>query len=430
MANTLEIRKEHNELHVSYRWWTPKAIFLTVFAVIWNAIILFFLTVGAGFFIGIHLLVGLFLAWFVLTRFLNKTELVVNQKELTVKHGPVPWPFVKDRQIEARSLVQLYVEKSSVKVNNRNTFNLTARLDSGAKVTLLGMEEDRQKLLDLEHAIEAYLQIENEEMLNLHSETPYDRLDLAELQEKIKQFEPIKEWLPAGMQRKIEETQQKVLQRVAAREGHQSPGRHGDELPSTVPPSIVKTKERPNLELPKSPSRPGWGEAKPIPPPTNAFNFPLYRAEPGTTFSWAGQAHKIVATRQIDFTSGHTQTGRRLEVRAEHGGATRYLYAQDEGDRWMYYEERQLDELELNKLGFGLSVTNYPMQLRNGEDRYYPRDEQIGTRYTDSRTEAVRQFIYFTTASGTQFRGIEPANRGWEVYVMEVVDAGTFEENV
>jgi hypothetical protein len=44
-----------------------------------------------------------------------------------------------------------------------------------------------------------------------------------------------------------------------------------------------------------------------------------------------------------------------------------------------------------------------------------------------STGQRVEQFIYFTTASSTQFRALKAEGRGWELYIMEVVDGGSFD---
>ena len=166
--------------------------------------------------------------------------------------------------------------------------------------------------------------------------------------------------------------------------------------------------------------------AKALDVPTNPTSFPLYAAKPTTKFQFNGEAYEVLRTAQIDFSDADTPTGRSIEVVPTTGGPARYLYAQDERSRWVYYEERRLDEREVASLGFKDAQRDHPFRLENGTDRYYPREEQTGTRYTGSHAERARQYIYATIGAGTQFRALQPAGGPWEVYVQEVLDRGVF----
>lgn len=416
MAKDLTITTEHNTLNISYRWWNKTYYFLAFFAVVWNAIILVALATGAGWFITIHALVGILLVWFLITRIKNKTTISVDRSALSIKHGPISWPFTKDKEIPAQSLVQLFVDNSNVRVNNQPTYNLVAKLDSGAAVKLLRTETDKDKLLHLESAIEAHLGIVDDKSFGI-GDGDVSVMQLKDLEETLEKLEPIFSYLPKGLKNKVEEFRQEAKRRAA-----------GSPEPELSKPARNlgngwKADKEVTIEVPQY-----NGGQRPLPPPTHNFSFPLYFQPPGSLFLWNDEAFKVVRTAQIDFEDDNITTGIQMEVAPLAGGSARYLYCQYERERWSYFEERRLDELELNKLGFGMSVTDYPMRLDNGGDRYYPRDEQKGTRYSGGNEEEVRQFIYFTTASSTQFRGLEPIGRSWEVFVIEVVDSSSFEK--
>ncbi|MFT6001161.1 MAG: hypothetical protein ACI81P_003630 [Neolewinella sp.] len=95
--------------------------------------ILFSLVSGAGRFNVFHLLAGIFITWYAITRFLNRTKITVDRDKMQIDHGPIPWPFAKENRIPARSLVQLYVIKGTVKVNDQPTYSLKAKLDTGER---------------------------------------------------------------------------------------------------------------------------------------------------------------------------------------------------------------------------------------------------------------------------------------------------------
>lgn len=403
MASKLNIERGSGELIISYPWKTPAMWFMLFFCVIWDLAIVFFLISGAGIFIALHLLAGIFITWWTVTRFVNKSVITVDRQELRITHGPLPWPFSKDQNIPARALEQLYVDKSSVKVNDQPTFNLVAKLDTGATVKLFRSEQDRKLLLDLEHTIESYLDIENDESFNL-SEAGYSGLDLEQMREQLEKMEPIKKWLPKSIVNKMEEAAAKMEQE--ARRG---------------PVGGRKRSDDPDVSL-----RPGALRPRALPEPTHNFVFPLYRMEEGETLVYHDKEYRLSRSAQLDFEDEHVAIGRQLEIHPVGEGESVYLYAQMERERWAYFEERRLDDGEVSILGF--DEDHHPTRFENGDDRYYPRDEQRGLRFIGGRGTSVSQFIYFTTASATQFRALKPEGRGWEVYVMEVVDGGYFSE--
>ena len=380
--------------------------FLVVFCLIWDVITLSAFFSGAGLFIIFHALAGLFITWWTLTRFTNSTTITIDRQQLAMKHGPVPWPFSKGKNIPARALVQLYVGKSSVKQNDKATYKLVAKLDTGVEVKLLDVEPDQQLLLDLERTIETYLDIENDISLDLSSKNNFEGLDLNEVQEQMKRMEPIKKWLPKGIRDKMEEAEAKMEEEVQRRQSGSSNTPREDDWDVSV-----KT---------------GARSPRPLPGPEHDFVFPFYRLQQGESVAYNDAPYRMGRSAQIDWEDDDINLGRQLEILDDTNGTPLHFYAQIERNRWNYFEERRLDDAEVESLGF-VGAT-HPLRFENGSDRYYPRDAQNGTRFIGGSVQTVEQFIYFTTASSTQFRALKPEGRGWEVYVMEVVDSGAFGE--
>ncbi|WP_273445101.1 hypothetical protein [Neolewinella agarilytica] len=424
MANKLDISRDSGRLTISYSWRTSAMWFLLFFSVIWNLFIIGALVSGAGFFISIHLLVGIFIAWFTLSRFLNKTTIAVDRNKLLLEHGPIPWPFAKQQNIPARALVQLYVGKSSVKVNDQPTYNLMAKLDTGVEVKLIKAEQDRQLLQELETTIEAYLDIENDTSFDL-SEGGFDKLDLEQMKASLEKMDKLKKWMPAAMVSKMELMEEKMLAEVGRRTNEE-----GSSAPttSTAPASAPRSRSSAGSAQPRDNDffRSSPTGARPLPEPEHDFVFPMYRAAEGSKVRFLNESYTVGRSAQIDFQDDSIDFGRQFELRPNDGSKARYFYTQHERGRWSYFQERRLDDDEVAALDFTGNL--HPSRFENGSDRYYPRDEQTGTRFMGQHGEAIRQFIYFTTASSTQFRALQPAGRGWEVYVMEVVDGGDFDE--
>lgn len=379
--------------------------FLLFFCLIWDSITLVFMFTGAGFFIIFHALAGLFITWWTLTRFTNKTTVVIDRQKMKLTHGPVPWPFAKDNHIPARALVQLYVGKSSVKQNDKATYKLMAKLDTGAEVKLIDAEPDKQLLLDLERTIETYLDITNDTSLDLSNKGSFEGLDLNEMREQMKRMEPIKKWLPKGILNKMEEAEAK-MEAESQRRQSGSP--------------LAPREEDWDVSVTTSARTP-----RPLPEPEHDFVFPFYRLQQGQSVAYSGVPYQMGRSAQIDWEDDHINQGRQLEIISAEDGEALHFYAQIERNRWSYFEERRLDDAEVEVLGF--VGETHPLRFENGDERYYPRDQQTGYRFMGGRAQEVEQFFYSTTSSGTQFRALRPMGRGWEVYVMEVVDGSGFE---
>ena len=417
MANKLKIERESGSLSISYSWKTPAMWFLAFFSIIWDLFLVGFIVSGAGFFITFHLLVGIFITWYTLARFLNTTKITVDREKMLVNHGPIPWPFSKDNRIPARSLVQLFVIKGTVKVNDKPTYNLKAKLDTGVEVALIKTELDKQLLMDLERTIETYLDIKNDTSFDLSEKGGFENLDLEEMKAQLEQVKKLKKWLPGSIVKQMELAEEKILQKANGGTG----SANGPSRSSGSAAGGSGSSRRDDGFFGRADS----SGPRPLPEPDHDFVYPLYRAAEGSTFTYLENTYRIGRSAQIDWEDDHITTGRQLEAVPGGKGDQTYFYAQNERERWAYFEERRLDAAEVEVLGFTKDV--HPLRFDNGDDRYYPRDEQRGKRFMGSGGEPVQQFIYFTTGSTTQFRALQPEGRGWEVYVIEVVDGSSFD---
>lgn len=75
------------------KWRSRSVRFLVFFCLVWNGMMAFML-VGSGFdpMLSLHVAAGLAVAYLVAAMILNKTSIVLDDSNLTVKHSPVPWP--------------------------------------------------------------------------------------------------------------------------------------------------------------------------------------------------------------------------------------------------------------------------------------------------------------------------------------------------
>jgi len=100
------------------------------------------------------------MAYWMLLRTFNRTDVEVRRGLLTIAHRPLPWRG--NKSLPGDSLAQLYVEKVvSAFVDSSDehivTYNLMALDHEGHKVTLLTGVEDAQEALYLEQLLERWL---------------------------------------------------------------------------------------------------------------------------------------------------------------------------------------------------------------------------------------------------------------------------------
>lgn len=404
MVKKMTVTRESGALEISYNWRMRGLWFLVVFGIIWNLSILGAIVSGAGFFISFHALAGVAITYLILTRFLNRTTISVTRSQLAVTHGPLPWPFAKNLDVTTGSLRQLSVRKSSVEVNGQPTYHLVGKLDTGAEVKIIRSGTDRDFLRKIERLVENHLNITDDPQAT----TAEDKLDLETFREQMETLEPLKNWLPKSVRNRVEEAQAKFEQ-------------------AHVPPADDRTAS--SSGTPPATDAPRWTATgttpRPLPDSPHDFDYAIYRVNTGAAVTLRDVPHRVGRTAQLDF-SEEADFGRQLELIPTGGGAPVYVYGQTERARWAYYEERRLDDEEVRLLGF--TGNSHPRRFENGEDRYYPRDRQTGTRYfAGGNGQAFEQYIYFSTGSVTQFRSLHPAGSPWEVYVMEPVDGSAFD---
>ena len=155
-------------LHLRARWLNASVLFMLIFAVGWIGT----LSIGAiqsvrdGDLMGLatlavlpHSWIGVGLAYYVLASLLNTTEIRLQNDRLLVRHGPMPWWGQRD--LDVTQVDQLYVQKSSVKVNKQPRWNLIYLDKDGIAHTLLRLLTSPEEGRWLEYVIETALAIEN-----------------------------------------------------------------------------------------------------------------------------------------------------------------------------------------------------------------------------------------------------------------------------
>jgi len=159
---------QRRDVAIVRRWFQPaKHLFLLVFAIVWNACMLFWYSAAiagdgpwlAFVFPILHVAVGVGMGYGALTGLLNRTTIQIAGGVLRIRHGPLPWPGKRD--MPADELDQLYVTQNPHhgKQGTTYTYDLKAALKSGQGVTLIREIPEGDQALYIEQAIESALGI-------------------------------------------------------------------------------------------------------------------------------------------------------------------------------------------------------------------------------------------------------------------------------
>jgi len=170
----VEVLKLRSELDIRLKWLdtTSKSgrWFLTLFAGLWNLILLPFVIMvvvtgewGILLFLSAHLLVGLGLIWHLATIYMNRTSISVTKRRIRVRTIPFRHFLWKNKEMDIDRITQLYVSRYVQSTSNGEpnyAFALYAIMDTGEKISLIrGMNRETQVYLERE--IENYLGIKN-----------------------------------------------------------------------------------------------------------------------------------------------------------------------------------------------------------------------------------------------------------------------------
>ncbi|KAB0301858.1 hypothetical protein F2Z80_22785 [Vibrio fortis] len=172
----MTISSSFDGMKIERRWFSNQTLFMTVFVVVWDSFLFYWYSnalSSGGFtkenavtlaFPLIHLAIGVFLTYYVIACYLNKTTVSVSHSFVESKISPVPFGFKK--LIPSSSIEQVYckdvVKKS--KDGSSVTFEVRVILKDRKNIRLVSGLELSEQALFLEHEIESYLGIKDVEV--------------------------------------------------------------------------------------------------------------------------------------------------------------------------------------------------------------------------------------------------------------------------
>ncbi|MDQ7024016.1 MAG: hypothetical protein Q9P44_00480 [Anaerolineae bacterium] len=116
--NKFHIKQHPDAVEITYRWWGKQhrnflpflvgwTIFLHIFVVIAIVSQTFFMLM----FLAIHIIVGISIGYYVLSGFLNRTQILIRKKGLEITHRPLPKWNDPDKMIDRRAIEQVYCKQ-------------------------------------------------------------------------------------------------------------------------------------------------------------------------------------------------------------------------------------------------------------------------------------------------------------------------------
>lgn len=170
----LRINEQAEGIEIHQPWMNPHVWMVTVFAVIWNGIMCFAVTMVLSngtvtplLCMSLHILAGVGVGYYVLLTFINSTMVKVDEENLIIRHGPLP-SHKKSIQLDRRVIQQLYVKERTISSNNTSrqvydVYTLTkSKHDYDSDEKLLDGLDSPTDALFIEQQIEHYLGIDDE----------------------------------------------------------------------------------------------------------------------------------------------------------------------------------------------------------------------------------------------------------------------------
>lgn len=157
------------DLRLHWRWFSPKAVFILFFAIVWDGFLVFWYFMAftqngpliMKLFPIIHVAVGFFVTYFAIASFLNTTEMRIGGGVLSIRHGPLPWPGPRD--VQTSEIDQLFCKEHVSHSRNGTTvtFQLFAITKGGGRIKLISGADEAAHVRYIEHRLESELDIVN-----------------------------------------------------------------------------------------------------------------------------------------------------------------------------------------------------------------------------------------------------------------------------
>ncbi len=161
-------QQEGPDFFLTRRWFSPlTAFFLLFFTAFWDLFLVFWYAVAltkgaptaAKLFPLLHVAVGVGMTYLTICTFVNSTVIKVGTQDLSVHHGPLPWPG--NIALEKRMIQQLFCEEvvTRGKHGPRYSYTVWALMRDNERKKLVSGLESTDQALFIEQRLERQLSL-------------------------------------------------------------------------------------------------------------------------------------------------------------------------------------------------------------------------------------------------------------------------------
>jgi hypothetical protein len=168
MPDKIAIRQMGADLVITRKWFGLKTLMMTAFVIFWDGFLVFWYSKATQsgdlmvkLFPLLHVGVGVWLTYYTLAGYVNKTYIRINYEKLSVRHSPLP--YWGHKTILSRDIRQLY-SKEKISRSSKNqtvTYEVHAMTQEGRSIKLVPYLETSEQALFVEQEIEKFLGIKD-----------------------------------------------------------------------------------------------------------------------------------------------------------------------------------------------------------------------------------------------------------------------------
>ncbi len=169
VPQNLNLTEDHREVIIEKKWFSITHLGTLLFAIAWCSFTYFFyqmmiegnVSIFILLFPILHIMVGIWLLYYAVCGFFNKTVIKANNKEVSIRHTPLPWN--NDKIIARQYIQQLFVKEriQTSKATRICTYDVQVILQGNIKISLVKGLETAVEARFIEKKLEHFLKIED-----------------------------------------------------------------------------------------------------------------------------------------------------------------------------------------------------------------------------------------------------------------------------
>ncbi|QHT70160.1 hypothetical protein GXP67_27705 [Rhodocytophaga rosea] len=169
LPGNFSLSEGSQEIIIEKRWFSIAHLGTLLFALLWNGFTFFFYSLMMSgnvsviilLFPILHVMVGVWLMYYAICGFFNKTVIKASHQEISVRHVPLPWSG--DKLIERACIEQLYILEQTKKHRGSiiYSYDVQVVVHNHSNVSLITGLDTPEEALYIEKKLEQFLRIED-----------------------------------------------------------------------------------------------------------------------------------------------------------------------------------------------------------------------------------------------------------------------------